>query len=309
MKKATFSAIIIISFLFMAGIACAGEALLTWNPTTGATGYKVYFGTVSHQYTQTIDVGNVTSYTVSDLTDGATYYFAITAYDSTIESSLSNEVSQVIRTNVTLSAPSTIGSNVITYISDTFQGSGTSTPLQNHVGDTGAGWAILYGSNQAYIDGTNSAVYSRSDANYYNTYSLPVTDYSVMATVHMNQPASGTNCYVSGRTNPSSNARYVAGHTNGLGWGIYYMDGMGHETLLAPHYGQSILSANTTYTLELRIVGSSISMYVNNVLAASVSNTALSSGNHTGLEISGTGFGSNGSYEAYDWKVTSPSAR
>ena len=214
--------------------------------------------------------------------------------------------------NVSASAAMTVSvsSNATIYVSDTFQASGTSTELQNHIGDTGAGWAILFGSELEYIDGPNSAVYSTaySDANYYNTYNIPANDYSVIANVHINIPVSG-NAFVSGRTNPSTHARYDAGHTDGLGWGLYYMDGLGHETLLAPLYGPTILPPNTNYTLELRIVGSNISMYVNNVLAASVTNTVLPTGNNAGLETIGTGAGSNGSYELSDWQVTSPSAR
>jgi len=309
MKKTLLAITIAIISWWMTGLASAGQAALNWNPTSGALGYKIHYGTDSNQYSQVIDTGNVTKYTLTNLVDGATYYFAITAYDGATESSLSHEVSQAIRTNIVLSAPSIIGSNTLTYINDTFKGSGTSTVLQNHIGDTGAGWAFLYGKNLAYIDGPNSAVYSSSDANYYNKYSIPANDYSVIATVHMNRPASGTNCAVSGRTNPSSHARYDAGHTQGMGWGLYYMDGLGHETLLAPRYGQMILSANTTYTLELRIVGSNISMYVNNLLAASITNTVLTTGNHAGLETSGTGAGSNSSYEVYGWEVTSPSVR
>lgn len=309
MRKTLLSISIAVISWCIAGMAFAGQAALSWNSTSGASGYKLYYGTVSNQYSQTIDVGNVTSYILPNLTDGTTYYFAIAAYNGSTESSLSPQVSQVMQTNIVLSAPSTIGSNTITYILDTFQASGTSTELQNHVGNTGAGWGILFGSNLEYIDGPNSSVYSSSDANYYNTYGIPANDYSVIANVRMNTPVSGTNCYVSGRTNPSSHARYDAGHSQGLGWGLYYMDGLGHETRLAPLYGQATLSPDTTYTLELRIVGSNISMYVNNVLAASVTNTSLSSGNNAGLEITGTGPGSNGSYEVSDWQVTSPSAR
>ncbi len=44
-----------------------------------------------------IDVGNVTTYTISNLVSGA-YYFAVTAYDSqNIESGYSNEVSGTIQ--------------------------------------------------------------------------------------------------------------------------------------------------------------------------------------------------------------------
>lgn len=196
------------------------------------------------------------------------------------------------------------------YINDTFKGSGVSTTLQNHIGDTGARWAIV-GRNIAYIDGPNTAVYSKTDANYYNTATIPVNDFSVIATFHMNKPNTtyGGNCYVSGRTNPSTHARYVAGHTQGLGWGMYYMDGMGHETRLAPLVGPRVLPNNTTYLVELRILGSSIQMYVNNKLYASVRNTYLTTGSHAGLEMTGSGYGSYSSYEIYDWKVTSPSVR
>lgn len=208
-------------------------------------------------------------------------------------------------TGIAFTATSTAGPFVV----DTFQGTGTGTRLDDHVGDTGAGWQHLSGTNTAYIDGPNSAVYSTSDAIYYNSAVLPVYDYSVIATFRMNSPASGVNCYVSGRTNHDSNARYIAGHTHGLGWGLYYVDGLGHEALLAPGYGDTLLTANTTYTVELRMVGSSIAMYVNDVLAASATDTALATGDHVGLEITGTGPGSDGSYEIYDFEVTSPSVR
>jgi hypothetical protein len=48
-------------------------------------------------YTQQVDVGNMTSATISGLTSGRTYYFAVSAYDtSTVESAFSNEVSFTI---------------------------------------------------------------------------------------------------------------------------------------------------------------------------------------------------------------------
>ncbi len=44
---------------------------------------KVYVGTTSGVYTTTIDVGNVTTYTVTGLQPGRTYYFVVSAYDLT----------------------------------------------------------------------------------------------------------------------------------------------------------------------------------------------------------------------------------
>lgn len=53
------------------------------------------YGEASRSYTQEIDVGNQTLYTVTNLEQGRTYYFAVHAYDTTrtLESANSNEVS------------------------------------------------------------------------------------------------------------------------------------------------------------------------------------------------------------------------
>ncbi|MCK4351773.1 T9SS type A sorting domain-containing protein [candidate division WOR-3 bacterium] len=56
---------------------------LEWsdNSEPDLAGYKVYYGTSSGSYGEPIDVGNVTSYTLSGLSSGTTYYICITAYD------------------------------------------------------------------------------------------------------------------------------------------------------------------------------------------------------------------------------------
>ena len=92
--------------LFNAYNIYAANVTLSWippttkadgTPLTDLTGYKIYFGVSSGNYTQNIDVGNVTSYTVTNLSTGTAYYFATTAYDaSSNESSFSNEVSKTI---------------------------------------------------------------------------------------------------------------------------------------------------------------------------------------------------------------------
>ena len=75
-----------------------GIAILTWNPVPDPNfkGYNIYYGTSSGVYTISIDVGDFTSYTVTDLPDG-THYFAVTYYDKFFnESWYSNEVSKAI---------------------------------------------------------------------------------------------------------------------------------------------------------------------------------------------------------------------
>lgn len=76
-------------------------ATLSWdgNSEPDLAGYKVYLATASGMYgapiaTVTMDV---TSYTVTGLATGTTYFFAVTAYDSSgAESSFSNEVSKTM---------------------------------------------------------------------------------------------------------------------------------------------------------------------------------------------------------------------
>jgi len=63
--------------------AYSARVTLEWDPNTepDLAGYKLYYGTASG-YAQVIDVGNTTMYTVTNLTAGVTYYFAVTAHDA-----------------------------------------------------------------------------------------------------------------------------------------------------------------------------------------------------------------------------------
>jgi hypothetical protein len=89
--------------------AFSAQVTLSWTaPTTNTdgtqlkdlAGYKVYYGTASRTYSTAIDVGKVTNCQINNLTDGLTYYFAVTAYDtSKNESAYSNEVSKTFTTS------------------------------------------------------------------------------------------------------------------------------------------------------------------------------------------------------------------
>lgn len=88
--------------------AFAGQVKLAWDANSESilAGYRLHYGEASRNYTADIDVGNQTSYTATNLDDGKTYYFAVTAYDTsgTIKSDFSNEVSYTIPTSVALNA-------------------------------------------------------------------------------------------------------------------------------------------------------------------------------------------------------------
>jgi len=67
---------------------------LAWDAVSAPNlkGYWLYYSQTSRTYTSHIDVGTQTTYTVTGLTAGQTYYFAVTAYDGTgNESPFSNE--------------------------------------------------------------------------------------------------------------------------------------------------------------------------------------------------------------------------
>jgi len=84
-----------------------GSVTLAWAPPTQNTdgspltnlqGYKIHYGTQSHDYTSavTIDNSGITRYVIENLASG-TYYFAISAVSSTgTESDFSGEASKTI---------------------------------------------------------------------------------------------------------------------------------------------------------------------------------------------------------------------
>jgi fibronectin type 3 domain-containing protein len=79
----------------------SGTATLSWDASRGPdlAGYKIYQATASGAYETPIAAltMDITSYTVTGLEVGTTYFFAVTAYTSDgTESSFSNEESKNI---------------------------------------------------------------------------------------------------------------------------------------------------------------------------------------------------------------------
>ncbi|MBJ6751615.1 malectin [Geomonas anaerohicana] len=120
--------------------AAAAQANIAWSaPTdsTGVTGYKVHIGGSSGSYSQHIDVGSTTSYSSSSLSDGSTYYFAVTAYNAAgAESAYSNEISRsfpALPTTYTITATAGAGGTVTalsnTKVSTATSGSSTITSV------------------------------------------------------------------------------------------------------------------------------------------------------------------------------------
>jgi len=81
-------------FFFVASIAGDCHALmLTWDPSPGARGYKLYYRTEQDHISTIIDVGNVTAYQLIAFNEHETHFVAATAYNAFgIESGFSDEI-------------------------------------------------------------------------------------------------------------------------------------------------------------------------------------------------------------------------
>lgn len=67
------------------------------NSETNIVDYRIYYGGASRTYTNTVDTGNATSVTISNLAEGVTYYFAATAFDTLgLESDFSDEITYLV---------------------------------------------------------------------------------------------------------------------------------------------------------------------------------------------------------------------
>jgi PKD repeat protein len=91
--------LLFVFLLLAAGRAFGGGVTLAWDAVSdpSVVGYRVYTGPSAGDYTSSIAVGNTTTYTESNLVEGATYHFAATAYDAAgTQSGFSNDVGVTI---------------------------------------------------------------------------------------------------------------------------------------------------------------------------------------------------------------------
>jgi len=163
--------VVVSALLFGAGIgtAAAGQVVLAWDANTepDVSGYKLYYGTASRTYGAPITVGNVLTYTVPGLTDGLTYYFAVTAYDTFgNESGYSNEVVYTVpgvpEINLVGNLLAIVDGDTTSTTADFTDFGGTdvtagtvtrSFTIQN----TGSGALTLSGTPLVAVSGTNAA--------------------------------------------------------------------------------------------------------------------------------------------------------
>ena len=131
--------------LFTAQKSYGASVTLAWDPNSeeDLAGYKIYYGTSPENYGSPIVLGKTTEYELAGLTEGATYYIAITAHDtSDNESENSDEVNGTPpdTQNPTITITSPTSSATYDTSNSTINIGGTAS---DNVGITSATWSPI----------------------------------------------------------------------------------------------------------------------------------------------------------------------
>ena len=152
--------VFIASILFIASIATfahSANVTLRWDANVPAPeGYRVFFreGAQSYNYDHPLKQTDLTTCTLTGLNEGVTYHFVVRAFDGSLESADSEEVSYTPAAVVPNQAPTAVaGQNQVVYegASVILDGSGSS--------DTDG---VIAGFQWAHIGGTGISLYSAS---------------------------------------------------------------------------------------------------------------------------------------------------
>jgi len=187
-------------FALIANSNYAATLNLTWNANIEGdlSGYKVYYGTSPGNHVPPINVGNCTSYELSGLNAGTTYYIALTAYDTfNNESEKSTEISGVAplppdteNPTITITSPTSsslysTSNNTITIAGSASDNIGVSqVTWSNNRGGSGSAsgttnWSasnisLLTGQNIITVTARDAAANTGTDS-ITVTYALPTT--------------------------------------------------------------------------------------------------------------------------------------
>ena len=99
MRRLLHSCLVLAFLLVASSSARAATVTLAWDANTESdlAGYVVLYGTTPGVYTNTVDVGNVTTWAFTSALEGQTYYFVVQAYNlAGMRSPSSLEVSETV---------------------------------------------------------------------------------------------------------------------------------------------------------------------------------------------------------------------
>ncbi|HEX5043443.1 MAG TPA: Ig-like domain-containing protein [Candidatus Polarisedimenticolaceae bacterium] len=119
-------------FVTLTPLVSAGTMAVRWDAVAGASGYRVYWGTVAGRYTNQATV--TTTATTLNLADSTRWYVGVKAYNAQGESStFSNEVAGLPRPTVTSVTPNrgAVGQRLIVTLGGTNFGPGMTVKFLN----------------------------------------------------------------------------------------------------------------------------------------------------------------------------------
>ena len=137
-----FRALFFVIAVLLGSSSAVRAATATWNanPEPDIAGYILSWGTQSGVYSTSVDVGHVTTYQISTLTPGQSYYFVVRAYNT--EGLNSADSAEVAFTDPVTSPPS------ITSLSPTSGPAGTTVTI------AGANFGSTQGTSTVTFNGT-----------------------------------------------------------------------------------------------------------------------------------------------------------
>ena len=249
----------ILALLLLAPASFAARSVtLAWDPSpeSNLAGYRLKYGNSSGSYTQTVDVGNTTSATVPELLEGNTYYFTVTAINSSsMESVPSNEVSVTVTVSVNqppsvaLTSPVDGGSAVapatISLSANAADSDGTVSRVEFYNGATKLGEDTS--SPFTYQFNVTSAGSYTFTAKAFDNQGLSTQSGGISITVTVPPPASFSPGSISSVTfNPGSGVQLVVSGTPGQTQSVYVSNDLKTWSLLT-----SATNANGTLSCLL----------------------------------------------------------
>jgi len=263
-----------LAFTLLYNTAQAAQITLAWdkNAEENVVGYNVYYGTYSGNYDFVLDVGNVTSVTLADLSEGFTYYFAVTAYDDSnpsLESTYSNEVSKntctysLSPTNTNFDASGGTGSvSVTTHSGCTWSASSSASWLTITSGSSGTGNGTIN-----YSVSANTTADARTASSTFAKNVFAVTQ--------------------SGAVTHTINASAGTGGTISPNGSVTVAHGANQTFTITPNTGYQVSSV----TVDGTSVGAASSYTFSNVTANHTINATFSVKTYTITATTGTGGG------------------
>ena len=165
-KGFVFTLSILVAIVITPSILFAAQIKLAWDPNSEAdlAGYKVYYGTASRVYGTPINVGKVTTYTVTGLTQGQTYYLAVTAFDNATPANVSGYSAEVSGVATDPSQPVSITVSTIPTGLQVVVDSTTYTAPKTFSWTSGSSHTLSLSSPQSGVSGTRYTYSSWSDS-------------------------------------------------------------------------------------------------------------------------------------------------